>query len=873
MTDNTPIATKFQAFFEKEFRGRRIHALPKSGGTRTWDAPKLSREWIEPARPWMAKQPGCNFYFSPVRFKPDSTTSKKTDVQSSAWLWLDLDPREGQDLAAERETMLALLTVLLPDNIPTPTFIVDSGRGYWGLWKLKAPHVIDGPSGDQTRVFEATLRGLANAFGAYGDRSVINANRIVRLPGTINLKTGSVAEVVEFNAESYTIADFPSIIVERKARVETDAEPISTDLLKKMLDATPYVGGPKGLDDRRSYSGWLQFAMAVHEACGGGADGLAAFTDWCLADPGRGYDEPDAIQARWDSFDSEEAGGVTRASWTTLLASFGNADIVSDATPSPDAKEDFDDEETRAAASAPPPPTTPAIDLEKVKRRIKKLLKNTTKAGATPAEAATFLAKARELMEANDLTDDDLKKKKKEKPPTTAKMEDFLAYLPENKYIFIPTRELWPASTIASILGIDGAAALDRTRHTAIMAWCPGEELWIKDRLLVKGGWIAKQGSNTFNSYLAPPTLNAGDPKEAKRWVEHWYALFASEVAEHCLKVLAHKVRFPGVKINHGIIMGSDDQGIGKDSLIEPVVQILGEWNVREVTAMQSMDEKFNPHLEGLMCRISEANDLGEDNKYQFYQRRKTWMVTPPKVFSVADKHVKAHPVINVVLVLISTNDKAAIYIDPKDRRDYVAWSDRRQSDFTKEFFTELHAWYDNGGVEHVNAYLRSIDLSDFDPKAPPPKTAAWLEIVNADQSTQTTELDDLIDYLHEQSDDERPAVFTIAELIRAAAHPDARGRFDDALEMLQDKRQAKALSHKLARSGYKPVLNDADTTKGLWRVGGRRVVIYGRADLPMGDRLDAAGKLVKEMFVSDAAQEARARAARKAAKQQRATG
>lgn len=38
----------------------------------------------------------------------------------------------------------------------------------------------------------------------------------------------------------------------------------------------------------------------------------------------------------------------------------------------------------------------------------------------------------------------------------------------------------------------------------------------------------------------------------------------------------------------------------------------------------------------------------------------------------------------------------------------------------------------DGGGAVHVAAHLDAVDLSTFDPKAPPKKTDAFWEIVNA---------------------------------------------------------------------------------------------------------------------------------------------
>jgi hypothetical protein len=366
MTDNKLDASKLQSLFEKAFRGHRLHAKKPNdpSGTRTKDT--QGPNWFEASRPWRDQNPDCNFYFSPVRF--NGATSKKTDVKSSQWLWLDLDPREGQPLDKEREAMVGLLTWELPANVPTPTFVIDSGRGFWGLWRLKTAHVMDGPGGDATRAFEAVERGITNAFGEYADRSIINCNRIARLPGTVNLKTGTLATVVECDpTASYKLSDFPSIVVERKPRSEAGGEPLSIELIERMLKATAYVGGPQGLDDRRVEQGWRDFMMAVHEASGGDPEAASLFIAWSQDDPEyNGDNSAETIQARWDSLTAEAADGITRGSWITLLKFFpDNAELISDIM-SPTAEADFDGDAPEEMA-----PKISAEKLAEQKARIK----------------------------------------------------------------------------------------------------------------------------------------------------------------------------------------------------------------------------------------------------------------------------------------------------------------------------------------------------------------------------------------------------------------------------------------------------------------------------------------------------------------------
>jgi hypothetical protein len=426
--------------------------------------------------------------------------------------------------------------------------------------------------------------------------------------------------------------------------------------------------------------------------------------------------------------------------------------------------------------------------------------------------------------------------------PSDATADDFYAFLPEHKYIYRPTGRLWPATTINSILGSGAAAELDKTRPVHVMGWAPGFPELIEGKLLLeKGGWIDKPGARTYNSFIPAPELVGGDAAQAAPWVEHVKKLFPDD-ADRLFRWLAFKVRFPAIKINHGWIVGSDAQGIGKDTLFEPIVAILGPWNCSEVSAAQAMDEKFNPHLEALFCRISEANDLGDDNRFKFYERRKSWMVAPPAVLSVADKHVKAHPVINVVGIVVTGNSKAGLYLPAEDRRHDVAWSECKPSDFAEGYFVELYRWYNAGGFAHVKAYLDAVDLSAWDPKAPPPKGAAFRAIVAHNQSSAATNLGDLLDWYNYPFDD-RPVIVTIRQLQKAAMQ--GGHHFDEAFQLLNDKRYRKQLVHELRREGYEAVENSAKKD-GRWKLEGKSVMFYGRREVAETVKLDTVQAMIR---------------------------
>src|SRR5690606_14429731 len=110
----------------------------------------------------------------------------------------------------------------------------------------------------------------------------------------------------------------------------------------------------------------------------------------------------------------------------------------------------------------------------------------------------------------------------------------------------------------------------------------------------------------------------------------------------------------------------------------------------------------------------------GDTDRFKFYDHMKSYTAAPPDVLRVDEKHLREYAVLNVCGVIITTNHKTdGIYLPADDRRHFVAWSDLTKEDFPADYWSRLWRWYGNGGIEHVAAYLATLDLSGFDPKAP----------------------------------------------------------------------------------------------------------------------------------------------------------
>ncbi len=177
--------------------------------------PMASKHCIKGLRKWLEEYNGKrNIYFhvnSPM--KALTKKADREDIKSVDWLHVDIDPRAGEDLDEERKRALGLLTTNLPEGVPAPTVIIFSGGGYQGFWKLKESIPINGdlPKAEDAKRFNVQLEIRFGADNCH------NIDRIMRLPGTINIpdarkvkkgRSRTLAECIQFNDDAYPITDF-----------------------------------------------------------------------------------------------------------------------------------------------------------------------------------------------------------------------------------------------------------------------------------------------------------------------------------------------------------------------------------------------------------------------------------------------------------------------------------------------------------------------------------------------------------------------------------------------------------------------------------------------------------------------------------------
>src|SRR5262249_1756123 len=157
---------------------------------------------------------------------------------------------------------------------------------------------------------------------------------------------------------------------------------------------------------------------------------------------------------------------------------------------------------------------------------------------------------------------------------------------------------------------------------------------------------------------------------DVQPWLDHVRRIYPDD-ADHIILYFAQRVQRPQDKINHALYLGGAP-GIGKDTALEPFVIAVGPWNCKEASPV-TMLGPFNAHLRATVLRISEVQDLGEVNKYKFYEHLKVPCAAPPQTLVIDEKNLKEYSIPNCVAIICTSNYKTGgLYLPADDRRFYV---------------------------------------------------------------------------------------------------------------------------------------------------------------------------------------------------------
>lgn len=396
-------------------------------------------------------------------------------------------------------------------------------------------------------------------------------------------------------------------------------------------------------------------------------------------------------------------------------------------------------------------------------------------------------------------------------------MNDFYAFMPDHTYIHRPSGVACSSASVDEAIGKEARSVLVPTVPVHSYTWAPGfPERFTLDKM--DATHVGGESVWLYNQYRAPRAPETGG--DVAPWLDLIHKIFPDD-AQHIINYFADAVQHPGRKCNHALVLGSGVHGTGKDTLLVGLQHAVGNKNFRAIKPHQ-VAETFTPWMRSVVVQVSESRDMGEGyvaiSRFELYERCKDLAAAPPAALDCNEKHKGQYPVANVMRLILTTNHQVdGLYMDPQDRRHYCAWSDAPK--MTEAEANAMYAWYETGGgLDAVAYYLRTLDLSGFNPKAAPPRTAWWHQLVSGGQSAEEEKFSDALDKLG------RPE-WTTLTAVAGSGGP-------DLTNWTQDPRNRRKVERELVKSGYQRLPNDGDK-RGRWSFNSAQVVVYRRSDVP----------------------------------------
>lgn len=194
---------------------------------------------------------------------------------------------------------------------------------------------------------------------------------------------------------------------------------------------------------------------------------------------------------------------------------------------------------------------------------------------------------------------------------------------------------------------------------------------------------------------------------------------------------LAGLIQMPGKKPAFVLVFGGHE-GIGKDSILAPVVRALGQHNVQNIP----MRTVMGPQTHWVAnCQLVIITEMHSFTRREVMEALKPIGAAPPDVLEVNKKYLPQYTVPNIVAGCYFTNHLDALALSDSDRRHFIVWSPHENPEamepaakdaFEGWFKQTYYPWLDKqGGAAAVAGWLAQRDLTAFRRLARAPWTPA----------------------------------------------------------------------------------------------------------------------------------------------------
>lgn len=250
-----------------------------------------------------------------------------------------------------------------------------------------------------------------------------------------------------------------------------------------------------------------------------------------------------------------------------------------------------------------------------------------------------------------------------------------------------------------------------------------------------------------------------GDTRPWEEFLEYMFpdADERYQVKRWCATLIAR----PDVRMEYGLLLVSETQGIGKTTLGEKILApLVGEQNVGFPTEDDLVNSGFNGWLANK--RLVVVGEIYSGHSWKAYNKLKGYITD--KAVEVNQKYIRPYRIENWVHILAASNSRKALKMEENDRRWYYPEVSERR--WPKNKFGELNEWLMGGGLQIIADWAHKFDDYVM-PGDRAPMTKLKKELINNSRSEGQQELSDLCEALVNDESDVALAMKEITAWLR----------------------------------------------------------------------------------------------------------
>jgi hypothetical protein len=248
---------------------------------------------------------------------------------------------------------------------------------------------------------------------------------------------------------------------------------------------------------------------------------------------------------------------------------------------------------------------------------------------------------------------------------------------------------------------------------------------------------VTDRTTSAINQHI--PTQIRATKGDVTPWLEFLKYLFPVEAEREAIeRWCATLIARPDIRMEYGLLLVSETQGIGKTTLGAKILApLVGDHNVGFPSEDDIVNNQFNSWVANK--RLVIIGEIYSGHSWKAYNRLKSYITDKDIDFNA--KYMRPYRVENWVHVIACSNSRKALKMEERDRRWFyptvneVSWS--------RKEFVAFNEWIISGGLQVIRYWAEKFD-NYISPGERAPMTDLKAQMIRDSRSEPQQELADL---------------------------------------------------------------------------------------------------------------------------------